>query len=341
MKDHTMLRWIVPIALLFSASFAHADSVADFYAGKTLQIIVGYPSGSAYDIYARLVARHFGRHVPGSPNVVVSNQPGASSLIAANALANSSVRDGTVIAALFERIGLEPLVRPGSARFDGRAFGWIGSALKVTDVCMFWHTAPAKTIEEAKEREVIVGAAGDAGNTALAARMLNAYVGTKFKIVSGYGGADLFIAMERGETQARCGMSWGGLKASRPNWLKEGKLLITVQMAMQKHPELENVPLIMDMVTKPGDRAALEYLYGTQEMGRPFAAPPGIPADRLSALRRAFDATMQDPEFLADAQRSNLEVEGVTGERASEIIERLYQTPRSVIEAVETLRNAN
>jgi tripartite-type tricarboxylate transporter receptor subunit TctC len=335
-----MMRRIVCLALLFFPIAAVADPVTDFYTSRTLTVLIGYPSGSAYDIYARLVARHLGRHIPGSPNVVVSNQPGASSLIAANALANSVPRDGSVVAALFERIGLEPLVRPASARFDGRTFGWLGSVLKVTDVCMFWHTAPAKTIEDAKHQEVIVGAAGDAGNTALAARMLNAYVGTKFKIVSGYGGADLFIAMERGETQARCGMSWGGLKASRPQWLAEGKLLVTVQMAMQKHAELPNVPLIMDLVQKPEDRAALEYLYATQEMGRPFAAPPGIPADRLGALRDAFMQTVQDPEFLADARRSNLEIDAVSGERASEIVRQLYDTPRSVIEAVEALRNA-
>jgi tripartite-type tricarboxylate transporter receptor subunit TctC len=330
----------INLMLLTLTASASAQETSSFYAGKHITLIVGYPSGAAYDIYARLVGRHIGRHVPGQPNVVISNMPGASSLIAANVLANSANRDGTVIGAVFERIAVEPLVNPNTARFDGRAFNWIGSVLKVTDVCMFWHTAKAQSIEDAKRMEVIVGAAGDAGNSALAPRLLNTFIGTKFKIVGGYGGTEMFLAMERGETEARCGMSWGGLKASRPDWLAQNKVKIVMQMATQKHPELFSVPNIIDLVTDQESLSALEYLYATQEMGRPFLAPPLTPADRVAALRKAFDDTMADPVFLEDAKKSNQEVDPIPGTRVQEIVEQLYKTPRATIERVEELRRA-
>jgi tripartite-type tricarboxylate transporter receptor subunit TctC len=329
------------ICLLASAlgvNHARAQTVQEFYSRHSVTFHIGYPAGAAYDIYARVVGRFLGRHIPGNPTVVMKNVPGASSLVLANSLANVLPRDGTAIGALFERIGIEPLVNPQHAKFDGTKLTWIGSVLKVTDVCMFWHAAAAKTIEDAKRREVIVGTAGVAGNSALAPRVLNAFVGTKFKLVGGYGGADLFLAMERGETDARCGMSWGGLKASKPEWLAEKKVNIVVQMAINKHSELGGVPHIMDLVSKPEDRAALEYLYATQEMGRPFAAPPGIPEDRKIALRRAFDDTMKDPEFLDAAKKGLLEIDPIAGAGVQAIMERLYTTPRAVIDRVEALR---
>jgi tripartite-type tricarboxylate transporter receptor subunit TctC len=320
------------------ANGARAETAAEFYSHHNVTFHVGYPAGAAYDIYARIVGRFLGKHIPGNPTVIMKNTPGASSLVLANSLANVLPRDGSVIGALFERIGVEPLVNPQTAKFDGTKLTWIGSVLKVTDVCMFWHTAAAKTIEDAKHREVIVGTAGVAGNSALAPRVLNAFVGTKFKLVGGYGGADLFLAMERGETEARCGMSWGGLKASKPDWLAEKKVNIVVQMAINKHPELPGVPHIMDLVSKPEDKTALEYLYATQEMGRPFAAPPDIPEDRKIALRRAFDDTMKDPEFLDAARKSLLDIDPISGAQVQAIMERLYTTPRAVIDRVEALR---
>ena len=269
----------------------------------------------------------------------MKNMPGASSLILTNALANILPRDGTAIGAVFERIGLEPLVNPKHAKYDGRNLSWLGSALKVTDVCMFWHAAAAKTIQDAMRKQVIVGIAGVAGNSALAPRVLNTFIGTKFKLVGGYGGADLFLAMERGETEARCGMSWGGLKASKPDWIAQKKINIVIQMALEKNPELPDVPHIMDFVKKREDRAALEFLYATQEMGRPFAGPPGMPQDRMLGMRRAFDETMKDPEFRQAAQHSRLEIDPVPGTRLQEIMDRLYATPRPIIDRIEALRH--
>ncbi len=316
-----------------------AQSPAEFYGGRTITLVVGYPSGSAYDLYARLVGRHIGRNIPGNPSVIISNLPGASSLVATNALANTSARDGSTIGAVFERIAVEPLINASRALFDGREFGWIGSVLKVTDVCMFWHTAKAKSVEEAKSVEVIVGAAGEAGNSALAPRVMNEFLGTKFKIIGGYGGAEMFLAMERGETEARCGMSWGGLKASRPDWITNGKIKVVLQMAMERHQELKSTPNILDLVTKPEDRAALEYLYATQEMGRPFLAPPKIPTDRLAALREGFNRTMIDPQFVDDANKSNQEIDPIPGVRVQQIVEALYRTPKHLIDRVEVLRH--
>jgi tripartite-type tricarboxylate transporter receptor subunit TctC len=331
------IAFIVAFAWLSLIAPARAEPVADFYAHHSLNLLVGFPAGAAYDIYARLLARHLGDHVPGQPSVVVTNMPGASSLVLTNFLANAAPKDGSVVGAVIERVGLEPLIDPANARFDGRAFGWIGSLLKVTEVCMFWGAAPAKTIEDAKREEVIVGASGSSGGSALAARVLNAFVGTKFKIIGGYGGPELFLAMERGETEGRCGMSWGGLKAARPDWLADGKLNIVVQMAMQKDPELAGVPLITDLVQSNSDKDALRYLYATGEMGRPFVAPPGVPDDRIAALRAAFDATVADPAFIADAKRANLEISAVPGTRVQEIVQKLYETPRSIIDRVEAL----
>jgi tripartite-type tricarboxylate transporter receptor subunit TctC len=321
-------------------SKAKADTVEQFYSNRTLTLRVGFPAGAAYDIYARLLSRHLDRHIPGRPTIVVTNQPGAASLIATNTLANVVPKDGSVIGAVFERVALEPLVNPANAKFDGRTFSWLGSILNVTDVCMFWHTAPAKTIEEAKHTEVVVGSAGDGGNSVIAPRVLNTFLGTKLKIVPGYGGPELFLAMERGETHARCGMSWAGLKAARPDWVATGKVRVVMQMAMRKHHELQSVPNIMDLVTDPDERAALEFLYATQEMGRPFLAPPGVPAERVAALRRAFDDTMRDPIFLEDARKSNQEINAVPGTRVQEIVERLYKTPRAVIDKVEAIRRS-
>ena len=321
-----------------AASAARAETPQEFYSHHPVSFYIGYPAGAAYDIYARLVGRFIGKHIPGQPAVIMKNMPGASSLILANALAHTLPRDGSVFGALFERIGLEPLVGATNARFDGTKFGWLGSVLKVTDVCMFWHTALAKTIEDARHQEVIIGTAGNAGNSGLAPRILNTFLGTRFKLVGGYGGADLFLAMERRETQARCGMSWGGLKASKPDWLAQKKVNIVIQTALKKHPELSDVPLVMDLISKPEDRIALEYLFATQEMGRPLATPPGVPEDRVVALRQAFDETMRDPEFLEAARRANLDVDPIPGAEVQAIMQRLYKTPQEVIERVETIR---
>jgi tripartite-type tricarboxylate transporter receptor subunit TctC len=268
----------------------------------------------------------------------MKNMPGASSLVLANALANVFPRDGSTIGAVLDNVALEPLVDP-RAKFDGRKLTWIGSVLKVTDTCMFWHTSKAKTIQDAMREEVVAGASAPSGGSALAPRVLNAFIGTKFRIVPGYGGQELFLAMERGETEARCGMSWGGLKASRPDWLRDGKIKVVIQIALAKDPELPDVPLVMDFVKKPEDRTALEFLYATQEMGRPLVAPPDLPAKQKMALRTAFDRTMTDLQFLADAKRSNLEISPIPGAQVEAIVKKLYETPKPIIDRVQALKN--
>jgi tripartite-type tricarboxylate transporter receptor subunit TctC len=335
---------IVTLALagaLFVTPQASAQSGASSSGddqNRMLTFYVGFPPGAAYDLYGRLVGRHIGDHLPGQPTVVMKNMPGASSLVLANTIANVFPRDGSVIGAVLDNVAVEPLVNE-RAKFDGRKLTWIGSVLKVTDTCMFWHGSKAKTIQDAMRHEVVVGASAPSGGSALAPRVLNAFIGTKFKIVPGYGGQELFLAMERGETEARCGMSWGGLKASRPDWLRDGKIKVVIQIALKKDPELADVPLVMDFVKNDDDRKAIEFLYATQEMGRPIVAPPGIPAAQRDALRSAFDRTMTDPQFLADAKRSNLEISPIPGSEVEAIVNRLYGTPKPIVDRVEALKN--
>jgi hypothetical protein len=239
-----------------------------------------------------------------------------------------------------ERIGVEPLVNAARAKFDGTKMTWIGSMLKTTDVCMVWHTSPAKTIEEAKIKTAVVGGTNVAGSGVMDPRVLNAVLGTKFKIVSGYEGTDIFLGMERGELDGRCGMSWSGLKTSKPDWLRDKKIIILIQLGLAKHPDLMDIPLLMDYPMSQEDRIGLKYLFATQEMGRPYVAPPGVPEKRKVELRRAFDATMADPDFLAEAKKSDIEINAITGEKVEEIMARLYQTPKPVIEQIEEFRNA-
>jgi tripartite-type tricarboxylate transporter receptor subunit TctC len=334
----SLLRLVSTVSLLLASSVVPALAQSSRSTGD-VSLYSGYPAGAAYEIYARFIARHMGRHLPGQPTVILRHMPGASSLILANYLANVAPHDGNTIGSIHERMGVEPLVNPSLAKFDGTKLTWIGSALKTTDVCMVWHTAPATTIEAAKTTQVIVGGANDAGSGTTVPRVLNDIVGTKFKLVTGYQGADNFLAMERGETEGRCGMSYSGLKASKPDWVRDKKVILLIQMGMSKHPELPDVPLIMDLVSKPEDRVALEFLFATQEAGRPYVAPPGIPEARKVALRRAFDATMKDPELLSEATRSGIELNPITGEEVEEIVVRLYKTPKSVIERVDSFRN--
>lgn len=325
------------LGVLSVALAAILAGAAPAAAEPTVNLYVGYPPGAAYEIYARLLSRHFGDHLPGQPTVVLRSMPGASSLVLANYLANVAPRDGNTLGGVHERIGVEPLVDP-LAKFDGTKMTWIGSMLKTTDVCMVWHTSPAKTIAEAKTTSVVVGGANVAGSGTMDPRVLNAILGTKFKIVTGYEGPDIFLAMERGELNGRCGMSWSGLKTSKPDWLRDKKLIILIQLGLAKHPDLPNVPLLMDQPMSADDRAGLEYLFATQEMGRPYVAPPAVPKARATALRRAFDATMTDPKFLADAKKGDIEINPIAGEKVAAIVDRLYRTPKAIIDRIEAFR---
>ena len=312
---------------------AAAQSVEEFYGGRTLTVYVGYSPGGGYDLYARTVARHLGEHIPGNPSVIVSNRPGAGSMLLANELYNILPQDGSVIGVFARGMPMEPLMGTPEAKFDASEFNWIGSANNEVSICVSWHTSPIKKWEDLLTTPMIVGGTGEGADTDTLPRVMNNILGTKLKLVTGYpGGNDVLLAMERGEVDGRCGYSWSSAKAAKADWLAEGKMNILMQMSTEKHADLQDVPLIMDAAKTEADRSALELIFARQEFGRPFVAPPNVPEERVAALREAFMATMQDPDFLAEAQQQDLEVNPIGGQRMGELIAKIYQAPADVVQ---------
>jgi tripartite-type tricarboxylate transporter receptor subunit TctC len=299
---------------------------------RTVDLYIGYSVGGGYDIYARLLARHMGRHLPGNPTIVPRNMEGAGSLRLANWLYKAAPRDGSAFGTIGRAIAFEPLFGESRAQFKGTEFGWIGSANDEVSVCAAWGKTGISRFEDLYAREVFVGGTGGNSDTDTFPRAINSILGTKMKLVSGYpGGNDITLAMQRGEVQARCGWSWSSIKTNHAAWVKDGTLQILAQLALEKHPDLPQVPLIMDMVKTPEQRSVLRLVFAGQVMGRPFLAPPGVPAERLAALRKAFMATMQDPAFLAEAEKIKLEIRPVAGDEVQKLVAEVYASPADVV----------
>lgn len=339
MKMLNMLTGAVAVvAVAGSALPAMAQTPEEFYAGKTVELYIGYSVGGGYDTYARLVARHMGKHIPGNPTVVPVNMEGAGSLRATNWLYNAAPKDGTVFGTFARGAAFEPLLGQGQAQYDATEFNWIGSANDEVSICAAWKTAEITSFEELREKELIVGGTGRAADTDTFPRVINGVFGTKMETISGYpGGNDITLAMERGEVQGRCGWSWSSVKSLHSDWVENGDINILVQLSLNKHPDLPDVPLIMDFVENDEQRQILELVFARQVMGRPFAAPPGVPEDRVEALREAFMATMEDPEFLAEAETAELEITAVDGEQIQELVESTYGSPSEVVEQTKAL----
>jgi tripartite-type tricarboxylate transporter receptor subunit TctC len=309
-----------------------AQSVEEFYRGHQITLLIGGGAGGGYDVYYRAFARYFGRHIPGEPSIISKNQPAASGLAAAAALYNTADRDGATLGAFPNNVPMDPLFGNPAARYDALKLNWIGSIGKLENVCATWHTSPIKTIEQAREREVIVAAAAAPTNTAIMPKVLNALLGTRFKPIIGYDpGQGLTMAVERHEAEGICGLSWSTMKASRPHWIREKLLNVIVQMGLAKLPDLPGVPAAIDLITDPVKKQVLTLILIRQEPGRPIAAPPGVPAARLAALRQAFDATMKDPEFLADAEKLQLEVQPLTAAEIENLLNMAYSTPKPIV----------
>ncbi len=332
-------RWLSTLAITFgtiaalATTPALAQSPAEFYKGKTITVYVGYSPGGGYDTYARTIARHIGKHIPGEPTVVVKNRPGAGSMLLTNELYNVLPKDGTVIGIVGRGMPMEPLFGNDKAQFDPTKFNWLGSANNEVSVCVAWHTSPVKKWEDLLTTEMIVGGTGEGADTDSFPKVMNNVLGTKLKLITGYpGGNDVLLAMERGEVDGRCGYSWSSAKSRKADWLKEGKMTVLIQMSTEKHPDMPDVPLIMDLTDNEQDKAALRLIYARQEFGRPFLAPPGVPADRVAALQAAFMATMNDPEFQEDAAKQDLELAPVGGERVGELIAGVYASPAEVVQ---------
>jgi tripartite-type tricarboxylate transporter receptor subunit TctC len=319
------------IAALVLPVSAAAQPAEDFYKAKQIVMLVGTAAGGGYDTYARTLARHMPKYIPGAPVIVVKNMPGADGAIAASMLYNSAPRDGTAIAALTNGIAMDPLFKRFVGRFDALKMNWLGSIGKLMNVCVTWNTSPVKTIQEARAHEVIVSASGATSNSAMMPRIANTLLGTKFKIVAGYTDNDLALAVERGEVEGLCGLAYSSLKAQRPDWFAEKKVNVLLQIALTRAPDLPDVPSALELVSKPEDKKVLELILARQEMGRPFAAPPGVPADRVALLRRAFQATLKDSEFLSDAQRLRMEIDPLTAEEIETLLKTAYAAPDAIV----------
>lgn len=329
-------------AIFALADPAAAETVAEFYRGKTVRIIVGYGPGSGYDAYARLLERHIAKHIPGTPEVITQNMDGAGSMRAANYLYNAAPKDGTAFGLISRSVAPVPIIGgPGSdgAKFDSSKFTWLGSLNNEVSVAAAWHTTGIKTIEDAKERELLIGAtAFGLDDSTVFPAVTNALFGTKFKWVLGYrGGTDLNLAMERGETFGRVGWSWSSIKTVNAEWLRDNKINVLLQLSLAKHPDLPNVPLVMDLARNERERRALELIFSRQAMGRPFLAPPDLPPERAKALRAAFWAAANDPALMAEADRMKLEVNPVSAEDVDALVARMYKAPPDVIDLVKRI----
>ncbi len=314
----------------------------DFYAGKQVSMLVGSGTGGGYDAYARLFARHLAKHIPGAPNIVVQNVPAAGSLVAMNTLANSAPRDGLTFGAVQTHIGVEPLMGvtgpTSNAKYDAREMNWIFSAAKEVPVVVAWHTAPFKTFKDLTEREMLVGSSAVAASDSVYPRVMNTLLGTKFKIIDGYkDNSQLLLATESGELMGRGGWFVSSLLSTQSSELKQGKHRVIVQVALEKHPQFPDVPLIAEFLKDPEKLAQLRFSLSWLPMGRPFVAPPGVPADRVKMLREAFEKASRDPELVDEAGRMNLEISPLTGEQVQALITDLYATPPELVEKVRNI----
>ena len=312
---------------------AHAQSVAEFYRGRTVTLTVGYSSGGGYDTYARILARHIGKHIPGNPTIVVQNAPGAGSMRAANMIYNVSPKDGSAFGMFGRGIALEPLIGTSPAQFEATKFVWLGSGADEAAVVVIRTEAGIKTWADMVSKPFTVGGEGTGSDPDVYALMLKNVFGVKLKLVSGYPGTtEMALAVERGEVDGRASWSWSSLKSLKPDWIAQQKVVMPVQLNLAKSPDLPDVPLIGDYATTERQRQILKLVLSRQTMGRPFMAPPGVPPDRAAALRAAFDTTMQDPEFQAEAKARGQEVNPVSGAAIDKLLAELYATPKDVTE---------
>jgi tripartite-type tricarboxylate transporter receptor subunit TctC len=326
------------LAASLLAAAARAQTPEGFFKGRQITFLVGAGAGGGYDAYFRTFARYVVHHIPGAPTIVPKNMPAASGLAAANTLYTSADRDGATIGAFPNNIPMDTLFGNPGARYDAQKLNWLGSIGKLENVCATWITSPIKTIAQAREREVIVAAAAATSNSAIMPKVLNALLGTRFKIVGGYDpGSGMTLALESGETEGVCGLSWSTIKAARPHWISDHKLNVLVQLGLAKLPELPDVPAALDLVTDPVNKQVLELILIRQEIGRPVAAPPGVPADRLELLRQAFDATMKDPEFLAEAAKLQLEIEPLSAREIDGLLANAFASPPSIVRQAAAL----
>lgn len=310
---------------------ARADVVESFYKGKAIDFLVGASTGNDFDFRTRMLARHMGKYIPGQPQILVRNMPGGGGVVAMNYMANRGAHDGTVLHIMFPNMGaLQATKEPGVA-FDLRQFRFIGNTTDSQNVMSVWHTSPAKTIQEAKRIEIVLGASP--GNTGIYyARALNQMIGTKFKIISGYpGGNEINLAMERGEVQGRASITMASWISTRPQWLADKKLIHLLQAGASRHRDLRDTPLLHELAANEEDRQLLVFLSASVAIARAVLTTPGVPPERLEALRRAFDAVVKSPELIEEAAKTNTDISPLSGEESQRISDSIVNAPANVV----------
>jgi tripartite-type tricarboxylate transporter receptor subunit TctC len=340
-RMRTMPRLLAGVMLMFLAfvlgvvapsTSALAQSATDFYKGRAIDLYIGYSVGGAYDLYARVIGRHLGAHIPGNPTLVPKNLEGAGSLRLANYLYRVAPRDGSALGTIGRGIAFDPLLIGQGDAFDAQKFNWIGSANNEVSVCVAMRQSGITKFEDLFTKDLTVGGTGSSADTDQFPRVLNSALGTHFKIVEGYpGGNDVILAMERGEVQGRCGWSWSSVKSTHKSWIEDKRMIVLVQLSLAKHPELPDVPLVMDFAKTDERRQILKMIFARNVMGRPYLAPPNVPPDRVAALRDAFTATMTDKDFLAEASKTDLEINPVSGADVENLVKEVYATPADII----------
>ncbi|MBX9740771.1 MAG: hypothetical protein K2X62_11885 [Beijerinckiaceae bacterium] len=320
-----------------SGGVARSDDVEAFYAGKTLQMFVGYPPGGSNDLYARTVAAHLGKFLPGKPNIIVQNMPGAGSLVAANFMFSAAAKDGTAIGVVSQGMPLQAKLGQAQVRFDPSKFNWIGRTTPSGNVTMVWHTSKAKSIADAYNTQITLSGTGAGSTVSLYPSVMNEVLNTRFKLIMGYkGSADAMLAMERGETEGHS-TSWEAVQAVHPDWLKDGKIRILVQHSIKRLPALADVPTSVELAKTPQDKAVMRTIMSAAEVGKAYFTSPGVPPERVAALRRAFDKMVKDPAFIKDQEKLGGDVDPLSGEELQELIGELDTIPADVIERVKAV----
>ena len=320
--------WLAP-----AASFAQAD-VASFYRGKTIEMIVGYAAGSSNDIAARALARVLGKHLPGNPTIITRNMPGGGSFVAANYVYTIAPKDGTVLGLMAPTLPIDEKLGTPGVRYVASKFNWIGRETTSVGVTFTWHTSATKTIEDAKNRVTTLAGTGAGSTTAIYPNVLNNLVGTKFKIIMGYTGSnDAMLAVERGEAEAHS-TAWEQVTSQHPDWVRDKKINILVQYALAKHPALPDVPLAIDLTKTDEDRRIMRAVVAAADVGKSILTTPGVPAERVAALRAAFDASMKDPDFIKDFETSRIEVIPMSGSELQKVVEELGALPPDLVDKI-------
>jgi tripartite-type tricarboxylate transporter receptor subunit TctC len=318
----------VAVVLAAGCAVAWAD---EFYQKRQMTLLIGNNVGSDYDISGRLVGRHIARHIPGSPLIVPQNMPGASSLIAMNYLFNIAPQDGSVLGSALQSIALRQAFGDDNIKFDAAKLQWIGNPATSPNVMVMWHTSPIKTLEDAIRQAVPMGATTPDAASGVEVALANNVLGTQFKLVTGYKGPQINLALEQGEVQGRSGQTWSGWKTSHPHWVKEGSIRPVLQIGMARAADLPDVPLMIDLAKTTEQRQILELFSAPIQIGRPLLVGPGVPAERVALLRDAFRSTMADPEFVAEAKQINLDLSPVYGEELQTLVGRMLATPPDVL----------